>query len=585
VAQLQSGVGFSQWLTNELAEAEQARMPETSSVFFNKYSTHPSLKDRLAALPEAPDVVQTGVKPGIALLAEPDAAAEKLISEIQRAIAEQERKDSRQLKRWTRRSHGARHLRPLQLAGVVLVIIGLGGLIPLIADGISFGLVAFTTICTSLGILCYRFGRYRARLDLPVPDFCVFKSAWQHKPEFNQEQFKQIESELRSGVGAHDKQRRKALALASECYTALGRCDYLRAHVAARLCLDSKQVSVDGAAGMAVSASALGQMQDVHWALNFLRNTAGVSGSSTAWGTAWALLLCGDSAPAEAFVELARKKHPSDPPLLALLAICQSQRGKLQSAIPNARSACASGSACKEQEKLLIDLLLQAGYLREAQERLHKLEKETKKDGELMFSMVRLNLLLRNLVAAAEWTELLKSSADAHTLVRLGQIHEVARQHEKAFVFYREALAAAHYPEALLGLARLDAECNKRVQSKRHVLAALDITRQVGKKGVGTLPLFGRILGQLLSLEDPVPNCRAWIAKLNGNTSPAVLANTSFMIYSPGRQEAEQSLRTLLDAMQPGLPPVLPTTISWREAPKEQQPDSPVRPGVQAVLS
>jgi len=193
---------------------------------------------------------------------------------------------------------------------------------------------------------------------------------------------------------------------------------------------------------------------------------------------------------------------------------------------------------------------------------------------------------LRNLGAAEEWTELLKkSSADAHTLVLLGEIHEVARQQEKAVALYSEALASAHYLEALLGLGRLDAEHRNRVQAKRHVLATLDITRPLGKKGVGTLPLFGRILGQLLSLEDPVPNCRAWIAKLNGNTSPAVLANTSFMIYSPGRQEAEQSLRTLLDAMQPGLPPVLPTTISWREAPKEQQPDSPVRPGVQAVLS
>jgi hypothetical protein len=167
----------------------------------------------------------------------------------------------------------------------------------------------------------------------------------------------------------------------------------------------------------------------------------------------------------------------------------------------------------------------------------------------------------------------------------LGEVHEVARQYEKAISFYREALAAAHYPEALLGLGRLEVERRNRVQARCHVLAALDITRPLGKKGVGTLPLFGRILGQLVSIEDPVPNCRAWIAKLNGNASPAALANTSFVIYSPGRQEAEQSLRTILDAMQPGLPPVLPTTICWREAPKEQQPDRPVRPGVQGVLS
>jgi tetratricopeptide (TPR) repeat protein len=241
---------------------------------------------------------------------------------------------------------------------------------------------------------------------------------------------------------------------------------------------------------------------------------------------------------------------------------------------------------CKEREKLLIDLLLQAGYLREARERLHKLETEARQDGELMFSMVRLHLLSRNLSAAADWTELLKkSSEDPHMLVRLGEIHELARQSEKAGVLYNDALAADYYPEALLGLGRLHAERKNRVLAKRHVLAALDITLPVGKKGIGTLPLFARILGQLVSLEEPIPNCRVWIAKLNATASPAALANASFMIYSPGRLEAEESLRRLLDAMQPGLPPILPASICWREAPEEQQPDGPVRPGVQAVLS
>src|SRR6185503_491167 len=193
--------------------------------------------------------------------------------------------------------------------------------------------------------------------------------------------------------------------------------------------------------------------------------------------------------PAEAFVELARKKRPDDPTLLALLALCQAQRGKLQSAILNARRACALEAICKEREKLLIDLLLQAGYLREARERLHKLETEARQDGELMFSMVRLHLLSRNLSAAADWTELLKkSSEDPHMLVRLGEIHELARQHEQAGGLYNEALAADYYPEALLGLGRLHAERKNRVLAKRHVLAALDITLPVGKKGIGTLP-------------------------------------------------------------------------------------------------
>src|SRR5206468_1171433 len=106
--------------------------------------------------------------------------------------------DSKQLKRWTRRTHGATNLRPLQLAGVVLGIIGLGGFIPAIADGMSVGLAAFVSICATVGILCYRLGRYREQLALPVPDFAVLKSAWQNKPEFNQERAKQMEFELRS---------------------------------------------------------------------------------------------------------------------------------------------------------------------------------------------------------------------------------------------------------------------------------------------------------------------------------------------------------------------------------------------------
>src|SRR5204863_10016249 len=129
------------------------------------------LMDRLSALPEACVGTRIDANPGLGLLAEPDAAAEKLISEIQRAVAEQEQRDTKQLRRWTRRRHGTTQLRPLQLVGVVLAILGLGGLIVSIADGISVGPGAISTICATLGLVCYRFGRYHERLTLPVPEF------------------------------------------------------------------------------------------------------------------------------------------------------------------------------------------------------------------------------------------------------------------------------------------------------------------------------------------------------------------------------------------------------------------------------
>jgi tetratricopeptide (TPR) repeat protein len=190
-------------------------------------------------------------------------------------------------------------------------------------------------------------------------------------------------------------------------------------------------------------------------------------------------------------------------------------------------------------------------------------------------------LLQRNFAVADSWSERIRAKQPGpHLFVRLGQFHEVARQNQKAANFYNEALAAGFYPEGLLGLARLEAHAKNKEQAKRHLMAALDAARPLGQKAVGPLPLFHRITGQLLSLEDPVPNCRAWVASMNGGKSPPGLANKSILIYAPGRHQAEQFLNEIVGAMEPGTPPIAAANIGWREAEKEKQPDGPVRPGV-----
>src|SRR5262245_10649878 len=127
-----------------------------------------------------------------------------------------------------------------------------------------------------------------------------------------------------------------------------------------------------------------------------------------AWGAAWALILCADWTPAEVFLENARKGRADNRTLLLLLALCQSQRGKLQSAILSAREACPPETTNKDQAQFLIDLLLRAGYLREARERLQRLEPLLREDAELTLLMVRLLLLSRELQAAEAWTEFLR---------------------------------------------------------------------------------------------------------------------------------------------------------------------------------
>lgn len=587
VARLQLPGGFSQWLTSELA-AGNASSPVNDGIdLFNKYSTHPSLRDRVAALPQVREPDAMSSAPAILLLAEPDAVAEKLILEIQRVALKEEQKEAKQLDRWNRKTRRSANLRPLQAIAFFIAVAGLIiGLYGMFTDGFALGWITVMLVLMSLGVLLYRAGRYKDRVQLPVPDFSNLKEGWLGAKVTTDREAaqKQLESELGT-LTAAAKKGRKTSVLAAEAYNALAKCDYLRAHVAGRLCVRGDAKSVEGRMALAIASAALGQGQQAANALNSLNKLTALATPSTAWGAAWTLLLSGDWARAEAFLEVARIHLPDEPTLLTLLAISQSRRAKLLSAIESARNACTPAPRNKEHAKVLINLLLDGGHLHEAHERLSPLETEAKDDGELMLSFIRLNLLQRNVEAADEWITLLKQkSTQAHTLVRLGHLHEVARENDKATAEYKQALQSAHFPEACLGLARLSAVGGNKEEARGHLLAALDFNRPVGEGGVAPLPLFQAIVGQFVALQEPALGCASWIARLPANATPAAVANTSFVVYAKALEEAEQHLSVILSAMQPGIPPLTPTSIHWRPAPNPQQPDGPVRPGVQAMF-
>jgi Zn-dependent protease with chaperone function len=231
VAHIQMGE-LSQWLVSELAAAQTAVAAEEKGDVFNRYSTHPSIRDRLAALPPGP--VQPGATgpSGLSLLSQPDAIAAKLLSKIERVVAEQEQKDSEALEKWSRKTHGQTHLRPWQAAGLFLFVISFAaGLTGLIA-GVH---KARLGLCGAAGavaaVLIYRRGAYREWAALPVPDFAVLKAAWQSKIDATDDRAKVIEGELRRAAPAGRKSR-QARYFASASYDALSQCDYLRAHAA-----------------------------------------------------------------------------------------------------------------------------------------------------------------------------------------------------------------------------------------------------------------------------------------------------------------------------------------------------------------
>jgi len=192
----------------------------------------------------------------------------------------------------------------------------------------------------------------------------------------------------------------------------------------------------------------------------------------------------------------------------------------------------------------------------------------------------------RKFDAADEWTERVKQgSAGPHVLVQLGEIYESARKDEKAAALFNQALEIAFYPEALFGLARIEAIRHNRELARGHLLAALNTKRPFGENGIGPLPLFHHIVTRLRMLQEPQLNCQTWIASFEKGTVPAALFNVSFIVCAQNREDAEKHVATIVHAMDPELPILSPAGIGWKKAPKEQQPVGPICPGILSALS
>jgi len=359
----------------------------------------------------------------------------------------------------------------------------------------------------------------------------------------------------------------------------------VKAGAAARLLLARNSKSLPGLLVSAVSSAWLGRVEETACALAAIQGSAGLKRPSVCWAVAWTSMLRGQWARAEALLEPVIDKNPGEPTLLNFRALCQWRRGKLQSAILSARRACAPRPRNREHAKFLVDLLLEGGYLREARTRLLPLDKDIPHDPELMLAAIRLDLSSRNFEGADRWTEtLLRSSPPLHMMVQLGAYYELSRRSDQAARFYRESLARAFYPDACLGLGRLEAARDHLAAARRHTLEALNLRLPLGKYATPPLELLPLTLTQLALLEPPILPVRAWIARLPVERLPACLAGMSFIVFAPSQLEAEHYLQTVLEAMSPSQPLLAASNILWHLAPPEHQPVGPVRPGVQPLL-
>ena len=584
IAQLQAQT-FSQWLVKELAVVKPLELQEVEAQALDRFSTHPSLRDRLNALSSSEGTwVSSDNRLAIELLADPDGVAERLIAKIMQSSMGREERDSRRLRQWAREMRAATEKHPLQKAGAGLVVAAeIAGAAAWIFS-MGFAVIASIFGAAVLGILLYWLGQYREQFSFPVPDFGLLKQTWHSERTITEEELKDLEAAIRMRVSTKTGTKAETI-LVAKSFEALTECDFAKAAVAARLLLARKPQSLQGLLVAAVSSAWLGQGEETARALAAIQKTAGLKGPSICWGVAWTFMLRGNWARAEALLEQVIDKNPDNPTLLNLRALCQSRRGKIQSAIINARRACGPHPRNHEHAKFLIGLLLEGGYMREARTRLLPWDKEIPYDQDLMLAAIRLDLSLRDFECADQWAEaLLRSSPPAHMLVQLAAYYELSRQLDRAAHFYREALAQAFYPDACLGLARVEAEQNHAAAARRHVFEALNFHQPLGKHATPPLELLRPALTQLSLLEPAIQSAKAWIAALADNVLPAPLAGMSFIVYASSQSQAERYFLTVIEAMSAGSPRLVVSNITWRLAPPAHQPFGPVRPGVQPLL-
>ena len=581
IARVETEPSFSQWLVSEVTRGGGAPATEPSAHAPDPYSTHPTLRDRLRALPRDTNSV-VNQRPGIELLANPDDAATALVARIRGVIDTREAKDTAELAKRKRGWETSTRVLPRQWPGILLMMIGgTAAFMLLMADSWQAMMAALGV--AAVGYPLYRIANYGATRPLPVPAFGTLTSP---RPEGEDRAAAEAATaaELQGRIGARLKRVDLVDAYIAECYAQLQERDYLRAHVAGRLALELDKKSVEAMLGLGIAAAGLGLPQQATKLMSVVRYRTGLRSPNLLWGAAWSLSLLQKWEDTEAMLLALTRKGPVPATYLSLLALARYHRGKLHSAIAASKQACELEPENMEHRKLLAELLLATGRPREAEQLLAGMATVATTDATVASLMVRLHLMLRSIETAISWSEQFRAlDGDPVQLAWLGRVFEDAREDAHAMTFYRAALAEGHSPECLLGLARIDAARGDTQAAREHLLAALNVEKPRPKLAKSPVALFAEIVNQINVLDDRLVTCTAWIVELpKGAAHP--LSGRTLLVCAPAEDEAKQHLASIAMALSPTAAPQLPDG-AWRVAAKNQQPIRPVAPGIQLVLA
>jgi Zn-dependent protease with chaperone function/Tfp pilus assembly protein PilF len=593
--QADRGERLSEWVRERLLPRNEDERREREAQARNDarrgdFDTHPSMADRLAALPDE-GAADSDRPPAIGLLRDPEALGLQLIAEIERIANEQQRKHSQEAHRRIRKKLKGRQLSPAQSGAAVLIAAGLFfgflSLSELMGADIDSSVGPMLGLGASLaaiggGVILYRKYPYREPIVLPVPAWSPWTAAMEAetRERVRKEPLEPLEAELRAGLPASVKTKRaRARYWSVEGYRALQRCDYGRALIAGRLSLEANPRCLEGALGRGIAAAYYGQAKVAHQMLGWAARTHGL-GTSVSWGLSWGLALLGDWSAAEAYLLDAAARCPDQATVRSLLGMCQWQLGKLEEAAESVRQAAALEPGEPRHRILRARIRLASGRAREALQELESVEAAAGTDFHALLAGVSANLLLGCPEEAAHRAALLEQAHPGpRTLLALAQAYGDAEQYDAALPLLEQVGAGGFYPEACVGLARIAFERKQLDQARAHLLAALDLTQALGPGARGPLEFLETAARGLIAMGEPVEGCQAWRAKLDLSASPAPARQLTLLVCAPTQAAAREQVRELYRAMHPGHE-LSDAQLSWEPVEPEHQPEGEVVPGV-----
>jgi Zn-dependent protease with chaperone function len=636
---LERAPGYTLWLREKLQVPNDEKRLEIEArsierAYRDEMSTHPALPDRLAALEKVvssgPEWRDDELSSAAGWLKNSDECAKRLLREIEKKVAEEERKATQMLAKWMRR-RGAQHDsdRNRRSQAAAILVAGLLFLTPALAVAAETG----WPIVWVLGILLYvgavagavwlvvRSGRHE--IKIPVPSLATLRASLQRESERSraaseglqsndslfpvekrareaqqaaseEEKNRQLGARLRAN-GPAEPLKPKAVAhfWAQKGAEYLSRCEYDEAGHCARLAFEAQQAQPTALLvhGVCSAAKANAQVRSgLEYGLALSPNTGG------RWAMAWASCLIGDFEVAEAFLLQLTGRKGGNATMWALLGRAQGANGKPREALVSQRRALELARAANDLDSEachrfeLAGNLSALGSMSEARAELEWISQRREKglisgieDFDLQTEWLGWHLANGDVERALEIAASLEGAhhEPRHFLALGGELCQsrdlVAR--EAATAYFRRALDGGYYPQAYMALSKMALDAGDKVAARQLFFEGLDATKPTPFDAPPVLAMLGDALAGLHSINDTTPQkVKAYEVELDVRTTPLEMAKLTLLVLSAAGTEVMAAADELFAALLPGQE--VAGKASWKEAPKEIQPDALAPPGI-----